>query len=49
MSDEIIEECLGKRLEEEEVHKAIYQVFNPILRLIFVINLRSMDPSGNRM
>ena len=39
VSDEVIEECLGQRLEEEEVHEAIHQVFNPVLRLIFVVDL----------
>jgi hypothetical protein len=47
VSDEVIEECLCQRLEEEEVHEAIYQIFNPVLRLIFVIDLRSLYSSGH--
>jgi hypothetical protein len=45
--DKVVEKGLGQRLEEEEVHEAIYQIFDPVLSLVFIISLRSLKPSGH--
>ena len=36
-ADEIIEKCLGERLEEEEVKEAVNEILHSVLRLVLVV------------